>query len=123
MVSGMVVRDFLGTFPSLQEVECSGRSLETEVVFLSLTLFTKEDNKVIAKLVTAENTCLTFVDFASCTLVKSGDRRSSVVRTLVSDLEEGGSVALGCNVTGFGFDSSHPQVFSWTKYVHRRRSE
>ena len=117
------MRDFLGAFPSLQEVECSGVTLETEVAFLSMTLYTKRDDKVIAKLMSADNTCLTYVAFASCTLIKSGDRRGSVVRTLVSDLEEGESVNMGCNVTGFGYDSSHPQVFSWSKYVKRRRSK
>ena len=116
---GMTVRDFLG-FPSLQEVECSGGSLRTKVNYLSLTLFKMSDNSVIASLISSENTCNTFVEYSSCA-IDSSDRRKSVVRTLVADLEEGGSTTLGCNVTSV-LDSGHPRVFSWSVVV-RRRSE
>ena len=116
---GMTVRDFLG-FPSLQEVECSGGSLKTKVNYLSLTLFKMSDKSVIATLISSKNTCKTFLEFSSCT-IDSSDSRKSMVRTLVADLEEGGSTALGCNVTTV-LESGHPRVFSWSLLV-RRRSE
>ena len=115
---GMTVRDFMG-FPSLQEVECSGGSLRTKVNYMSLTLFKISDNSLIATLISSKNTCKTFIEFSSCE-IDSSDSRKSVVRTLVADLEEGGSTRLGCNVTSV-LESGHPRVFSWSLVV--RRSE
>ena len=112
----MEVRDFQG-FPSLQEVECSGRTLRTQVDFLSITLFRLSDGRTLAKLKTGDNTCKTFVEYASCTLA-SGDRRNSVVRTLVSDFPSGRSVSIGCNITGV-VDSGHAHIFSWIIHAEK----
>lgn len=113
----MRVHDFLG-FPSLQEVECSGGSIKTEADVLSLTLYTVPENVLLANVKTFKNTCKTFSDFSSCTIVP-GDSRKSVVRTLVADLEEGGSTTLGCNVT-IVQENGHPRVYSWSILVHRK---
>ena len=115
----MTARDFLG-FPSLQEVECSGKTLKTEVTYLSLTLYSVSDNSILAKLNTGDGTCKTFAELASCELVESGDRRNSVVKTLVSDLGNGEKRSIGCNVTGV-VDSGHPKVFSWIIYAKNSR--
>ena len=113
----MAVRDFLG-FPSLQEVECSGGSLKAEVDILSLTLFRISDNSILAIANPLKNTCKTYSDFSSCD-ISASDTRSSTVRTLVADLEEGQTTIIGCNVTSF-LETGHPQVYSWSLAVRRR---
>ena len=114
----MTVRDFLG-FPSLQEVECSGGSLAAEVDLLSLTLFKMSGNSILAIVNPLKDTCMTFSEFSSCD-ISVGDTKASVVRTLVADLEEGETMILGCNVTGF-LKTGHPQVYSWSLPVYRKR--
>lgn len=111
------MRDFLG-FPSLQEVECSGGSLRTDVDLLSLTLFRMSDNSVLGIINPLKNTCKTFSEFSSCE-INVGDTRRSLVRTLVADLEEGQSTRLGCNVTSF-LENGHAQMYSWSIFVHRK---
>ncbi|KAL8615876.1 hypothetical protein ACOMHN_058943 [Nucella lapillus] len=113
----MTVQDF-HNFPSLQEVECSGKNLLTEVDFLSLVLYKVSDNSVLATLKTPENTCTTLLEFSSCSF-GSRDRRFSVVRSLVTDLEEGETTLIGCNVTSF-FKKGHPGLYTWSVFVHRR---
>ena len=114
---GMTVHDFLG-FPSLQEVECSGGSLEAEVDLLSLTLFRTADNTILAKLNTFKSTCKTFSEFSSCDLHVDNTIKSSV-RTLVADLEEGETTTVGCNVTSF-LENGHTPRYSWFITVHRK---
>ena len=114
----MTVRDFLG-FPSLQEVECSGGSLKAEVDLMSLKLFRITDNTVLAITNPVKNTCKTFSEYTSCSL-NMGDTRKSLVRTLVTDLEEGETTRLGCNVTAFHEDG-HAQMYSWSISVYRKR--
>lgn len=113
----MRVHNFLG-FPSLQEVECSGGSIETDADILSLTLYKVPTNVLLANVKTFKNTCKTFSEFSSCTIV-SGDSRKSTVKTLVADLEEGGRTMLGCNVTVVQ-ENGHPRVYSWSILVHRK---
>ena len=117
---GMAVGDFL-SFPSLQEVECTGKSLQEEVDFLSLTLFRVSDNSVIATLKTSKNTCSTFSEFSSCA-IDLGDSRKSAVRTLVADLEEGERTTLGCNVTSV-LKNGHARMYSWFIHVQRRSKD
>lgn len=62
---GMTVNDFQG-FPSLQEVECSGKTLTRDVDALSLTLFKMSDKTTLVTVKTVKNTCHTFTDYASC---------------------------------------------------------
>lgn len=116
--AGMTVHDFL-SFPSLQEVECSGQTLEREVDFLSLTLFKISDNSLIATVKTTQNTCHTHTEYASCT-IDAGNIRQSVARTLVADLHAGQTVVLGCNVTTV-YKSGHPRVYTWSIQVHHKR--
>lgn len=114
----MTVGDFLG-FPSLQEVRCSGTSIQTQVEVMSLELFQPHNDKVLAIIFPIRNTCKTFTAYSSCS-VDTGDTRKSSVRTLVSDLEEGETTRLGCNVTTLRGDG-HAQMFSWFISVHRKR--
>ena len=128
----MKVKNFHG-FQSLKEVECSGTYLPNEVNFLSLTLYQLKENKystnkknslsqdsVLASLLTSpERSCRTFKEYSSCK-IDDTDRRKSVVKTLVSDLEGGESTTLGCNITAV-FITGHDQVFigSWKIDVKR----
>ena len=113
----MTVRDFQG-ISSLQEAECSGRTLGENVNYLSLTLFRKSDNVELATYLSTDNTCETYQEYSSCTISPS-DIRKSVVKTLVSDLKEGGSVILGCNVTSVS-GRKHPNTYSWIQIVRRQ---
>ena len=109
--------DFKG-FPSLKEVECTGASIESGVDLLSLTLFKTAESKVLAILNTIKSTCKTFSEFSSC-FINIGEPRKSVLRTLITDLQEGETVVLGCNVTTF-VEIGHAPRHSWTIPVYRR---
>jgi hypothetical protein len=75
--------------PSLQEVECSGRSLPAEVKLMSLTMSTSDKSSlVILNVIT--NSCLTQSEYSSC-YVDGTNSHESLVRMLVSDLQEGES--------------------------------
>lgn len=116
---GMIVRDFKG-IPSLQEVECSARAISRPVLMCSIKLFKQSNNELLVKLTSSENTCKTYTEFASCTLISSGDRRGSAVRTLVSDWSRGRSIGLGCNGTCVLTHNDHPLVFSWSINAHMK---
>jgi hypothetical protein len=113
------VRDFLG-FPSLKEVECSGGNVAADVdLITSLTLFKTTDNSALVVLNTYKQSCKTFNDYSSCVLVDDDSKRSAV-RTLVSDLETGQSVVIGCNVTTFREPAlGHSPKYTWTISVYR----
>lgn len=111
------MRDYRG-LDSIQEVECSGGNVEAEVKLLSLKLFRVSDNMVLAHASLLNNQCLTYGEFASCT-IDTSDFRKSVLRVLVTDLEEGESRTYGCNAASLrGIDDM--QKFSWTLSVTRR---
>lgn len=119
ILSGMRSWDFKG-FSSLQELECSGGSLEPEVKLLSLQMHRLSDNKALASLNVFSNTCVTLGDFSSC-VIDNVDTHKSRLRVLVFDLEEGESREYGCNVNtmnSFGVT----KLTKW-KYRVRRKSE
>ena len=93
----MTARDFKG-IPSIQEVECWGHGLKPEVKLMSLKLFRRTDNTVLASLNVFTNTCLTYSDFSSC-FVSNSDTHKSRLKVLVYDLEEGESRRYGCKLT------------------------
>ena len=99
----------------IQEVSCSGASLNTPIDFLSLTLFQVSSNKEISTLRTAQNTCHIFRNYSSCR-IDTGDIKNSVLKMLVSDLKGGEWIVIGCNVTSVPRRGS-PQVFAWTAKV------
>lgn len=107
----MTVRNFRG-FPSLQEVECSGKTLTREVDTLSIMLFRMSDKSPITTVRTSKNTCHTLTDYASCH-IDTGDPRKSVARVLVSDLRVGQITVIGCSVTVMYY-FGHPQVYNWS---------
>lgn len=113
----MSVRDFRG-FPSIQEVQCWGGDLEPEVDLLSLSLYKVRDGELIAVVNPLKNLCLTFETFSSC-FIDSKNARQSLVRTLVSHLDEGESEDYGCNATSFRTAGS-TAVRSWSVVVTRK---
>lgn len=94
---GLIVRDFKG-IPSIQEVECTGSSLQTEVNLLSLSLFSVPSNTVLGHVNLLTNKCVTFSDFASC-IIDGSQTRKTVLRVLVYDLGEEETRQYGCNCT------------------------
>ena len=93
-ISGMTSREFRG-IASIQEVECSGASLNSDVKVISLQLFQLPDSTVLASLNVYTNNCMTFTDYSSCT-IHPEDTHKSKLRILVHDLEEGESREYGC---------------------------
>ena len=131
-IAGLAVRNFHG-FSSLKEIECSGSTLPNEVNYLSLKLFksyqrnskssafsNKIKNVTLTSLVTSENVCHTYAEFASC-FIDDSDRRNSVLKTLVSDLDEGETITIGCAVNAV-FKVGQQIMFeeTWTIDVHRK---
>ena len=117
VISGMTSRDFKG-IPSLQEVECSGGSLKPELKLLSLKMYTKADNLVLASLNVITNTCLTYGDFSSC-YVHTSDTHRSRLRVLVPDLGEGERREYACRVSAINSEGD-TKVSTWSIVVTRR---
>ena len=112
----MTAHDFKG-IPSLQEVECSGATLNPEVKLLSLQLHRLSDNTALAFLNTYTNNCMTFGDFSSCFIDPTNAHRSKL-RILVVDLDEGESRHYGCTVNTM--DSyGNPKTSNWRLAVTR----
>ena len=114
----MSVRDFLG-FANIKEVQCTGGNFKTNVNYLSLTLFNVSDLQVLVSFDSSDNACYTFSQYSACNVVE-GDRRKSVIRTLVARLKPSDSVMVGCNVTSFRRDHL-PEVYSWSVVVKMNR--
>lgn len=92
--TGMTSRDFRGIH-SIQEVECWGADLDTDVKLISLQLFELPQSNVLASLNVFTNNCMTYGEFSSCVIHPSESHRSRL-RILVHDLEEGESREYGC---------------------------
>ena len=105
------MRDFQG-FPSLQEVECSGRTLSRMVDTLSMSLFRVSDKSPLVTVKTYKNTCHTFTDYASCH-IDTGDPRNSVARVLISDIHVGQTALFGCKLVVI-YGGEHSQVYNWS---------
>jgi hypothetical protein len=117
----MTVRNFKG-LSALKEVECSASSLADEIDQVNaLSLFKQQDDSILVFLNTYKSECKTFGEFSSCTLVE-GDSKKSVVRSLVTDLNEEETTVIGCNVTalmGYG----HAPKYSWSIPVYRESKD
>lgn len=90
----MLARDFRG-IPSIQEVECWGGNLGSDVKLISLQLFKLPESSVLASLNAISNNCMTFGEFSSCR-IHPADTHKSRLRILVHDLEEGENREYGC---------------------------
>ena len=90
----MTSRVFRG-IPSIQEVECSGQNLSSDVKLISLQLFRLPETSVLASLNVYTNNCMTFSEFSSCA-IRPANIHQSHLRLLVHDLEEGEKREYGC---------------------------
>ena len=92
---GMTSRDFRG-ISSIQEVECWGGNINSDVKLMSLQMYKLPESTVLASLNVYTNNCMTFGDYSSCVIHPSDIHRSRI-RILVHDLEEGESREYGCS--------------------------
>lgn len=95
----MTVRTFRG-IPDLQEVECSGGHLDSDVNILFLKLMEESNSSILAYANPMKKECLTFGEFSSCFL-DTTDTRKSRLRVLVSDLAVGQTRMYGCVVSSW----------------------
>lgn len=105
---------------SLQEVECSGDYLNSEVKLISLQLFKLPQTTVLASLNVYTNNCMTYGDYASCVIHPTSVHESRL-RILVHDLEEGESREYGCTA-----NTINPQgnsIFKNWKIILKRTSK
>ena len=112
----MTSRIFRG-IPSLQELECTGRSLKPEVKLLALQLYMLPDHELLASLNGYSNNCVTFGEYSSC-VVDSTDTHKSRLRILVADLTEGESRRYKCTATtvdSYGLS----KIITWNIVVRR----
>ena len=115
----MTSRDFRG-IPSIQEVECWGGNLNSEVKLISLQLFKLPESTVLASLNVITNSCLTFSEFSSCRIHSTNTHRS-LLRMLVHDLEEGDSREYGC--TANTVNQLGNSIYENWKLILRRNSK
>ena len=104
--------------PSLQEVECWGGRLPSEMKLISLKTYTLPDRTATAYLNTLEEQCITLDQYSSCVLDPVDTRRSRV-RFLVADLQEGEGRRYGCDAISF---KSLGDTTTWTWTVDVRRN-
>ena len=109
-------RDFQD-IPSLQEVECWGGNLESDVKLMSLQMYTLPDTTVLASLNVYTSNCMTFGDYASC-IIHPTDTHKSKIRVLVHDLEAGESREYGCTANTLN-SMGNPMVSTWRYLVTR----
>ena len=96
--AGMTVRHFRG-FSSIQEVECWGGNLDSDLKLMSLQMYKFSDSAVLASLNLYTKSCMTYSDFSSC-VINPMDAHKSRLRLLVHDLLEGESRKYRCTVVG-----------------------
>lgn len=113
----MVSRDFRG-ISSIQEVECGGWYLDSDVKVFSLTMFKFSDVTIVSHINHFTSECITSVEFSSC-IMDSGNTRNSRLKILVTDLAEEESRKYGCNVTSFKFVGETPRTVTWSLDVKR----
>ena len=115
----MTARYFRGIH-SIQEVECWGVDLNTDVKLISLQLFELPQSSVLASLNVITKNCMTYGEFSSC-VIHPSDSHQSRLRVLVHDLEEGGSREYGC--TANTVDPQGNAIFKNWKILLRRISK
>lgn len=114
--TGMTSRDFRG-ITSIQEVDCWGGRLNSDVKLISLQIFKLPESTLLASLNVYTNNCMTYGDFSSC-VIDQTDIHKSRVRVLVHDLEEGEHREYGCTATTVTPQGS-AVVTNWKMVVRR----
>ncbi|KAK7488917.1 hypothetical protein BaRGS_00019874 [Batillaria attramentaria] len=114
---GLLTRLFKG-MPSIQEVECSGESIGSDMV--GITLFTARDNRVIAYFDADDEKCFTSSFYSAC-LTDGRERHRTKLVTLVADVSDSEPRLYGCNVSIFR--AGRPGVVSWSVKVQLNRMQ
>lgn len=96
-ISGLSSGLFL-TFDNIHRVVCSGASLEADVDVMAMVLYRVADDRVLAYVNQAKQECTTSELFVSCD-VDTTDSKRSRLSVLISDLAEGETRTLGCNIS------------------------
>lgn len=94
---GLTSQSFHG-IPHLREVVCSGEDLTSDLAVLSLTLFMRRNNRVLAYVSIKDGVCTTSESYSACAVDAEETRRTRLI-TLVTDLEYQEARTLGCNIT------------------------
>ncbi|KAL8563673.1 hypothetical protein ACOMHN_035407 [Nucella lapillus] len=106
--------------PLIQQVTCSGETLDSGSALLTMTLYSPAEVKsnVIATISIVKRKCTTSSAFSSC-LLDERDSSSSRLRTLVTDLGVGERRTYGCTV---GYETGGwPKTVTWSIAVSRNR--
>ncbi|KAL8563676.1 hypothetical protein ACOMHN_035410 [Nucella lapillus] len=114
--SGLKATPFYG-LSHITEVRCSGHGLPTGVDLLSITLYDTRTNQVLASVNYAQRKCVTAGGFTACH-IDGQNSRHTVVKTLVSDLQEDEVRTYGCDVAVFEA-GERPSSVSWSLAVQR----
>lgn len=113
--AGMSTRNFNG-IPTIQEVECSGKTLGLDLV--GITLFSVPDNKIIAYVNVKDKECSTSSGAYSACVFDPLDVHKTRLITLVFGFEDSaGTRSYGCNVTRFR--AGQTQVVMWSIRVQQ----
>lgn len=104
-------------FQDIQEVQCTGDTLSTNVDILSMVLYRESDDRVIAYANIGKGECSTSQTLVACEIYAS-DSRKSKLKALIVDLTEGQSRTFGCNVSTIA-SGGRLKTLSWVIAVHR----
>ncbi|XP_025101742.1 uncharacterized protein LOC112568586 isoform X28 [Pomacea canaliculata] len=110
----MVIRAFKG-IPSIQEVQCSGQALGSDVTVVGLTLYCANTSEVLAYVNVVSRECSTSNSYSSC-FIATDDTRKIRVMTLAAEIDDGKYLEYGCNVTAF--KTGKGLLVSWTTRVY-----
>lgn len=117
--SGLVSKLFLGSH-DIQEVECSGAALPTDVDLVTMVLHSPPSDRALAYVNLQTRHCSTSEMFVSC-VMDDRDSRQTKLRALVTNLPEGAARMYGCNVTAVK-DGWKVKAFSWSlTVIHQTR--
>lgn len=111
--SGLSVAPFQGLY-NVQEVTCSGETLDSSMSLMSLTIYLVSDDKLLASMNIATGHCLTSTMLSAC-VFHATDSRLSKLKLLVLQAESGKSRLYGCNATAFM--SGRSKILSWSLSV------
>lgn len=93
------------------EVECSGQGLSSDTELLGMSIFSAEDDAVLALVNVGTGRCSASVQFSACRLHES-DSRQTKLTTLVLGFRDSDVRRFGCNVTSLNSDKRF-HVRSW----------
>ena len=102
--------------PSVLEVGCSGKALESSADIFMMTLFVSPGKDVIASVNLRKKKCITHDNFSSCR-IDDNDSRKTEVRTLIMNMVVGEIRQFGCKLV---FESGGwSESVSWFLDVRR----